>query len=87
MNIKNSKLCLIVLAALQGCSEEKKTTLANPASVYCVKVGGKVVMAKHPDGGVYGICVFKDNKQCEEWALFRGKCPVGGLEPNKKPPS
>jgi predicted metal-dependent phosphoesterase TrpH len=30
------------------------------------------------DGGEYGICVFEDNRQCEEWALFRGECPAGG---------
>ncbi len=83
MKIKNIKLCLILLVALQGCSEEKKTTLANPASKYCIEVGGTLKMAKHSDGGVYGICMFKDNRQCEEWALFRGECPVGGVLPER----
>ena len=32
-----------------------------------------------PDGGQYGVCIFDDNYQCEEWAMFRGECPVGGL--------
>ena len=32
------------------------------------------------DGGQYGICFFDDNRQCEEWALLRGDCPVGGLK-------
>ena len=25
------------------------------------------------------VCHFTDNRQCEEWALFRGDCPVGGV--------
>ena len=24
------------------------------------------------------MCYFDDNRQCEEWALLRGDCPVGG---------
>lgn len=30
--------------------------------------------------GQYGVCLFEDNRQCEEWALLRGQCPVGGLK-------
>lgn len=82
--LKNGKLYLLlgISLVLQGCSEEKKEKLANPASKYCIDVGGTLKMAKHENGGVYGICVFKDNRQCEEWALFRGECPVGGILPN-----
>ncbi len=53
--------------------------LANPASVRCVEKGGKLTMERRPDGGQYGVCAFVDNYQCEEWALFRGDCPTGGL--------
>jgi putative hemolysin len=53
--------------------------LANPASQNCVARGGTLQMERRPDGGQYGVCVFVDNYQCEEWALFRGECPVGGL--------
>jgi putative hemolysin len=53
--------------------------LANPASVNCKDKGGDLKMMKKADGGEYGICYFEDNRQCEEWALFRGECPVGGL--------
>ena len=31
------------------------------------------------DGGQYSVCYFADNKQCEEWALTQGDCPVGGV--------
>ncbi len=35
---------------------------------------------KAGDGSEYGVCTFIDNMQCEEWALFRGDCPVGGIK-------
>jgi putative hemolysin len=54
--------------------------LANPASVNCSKQGGKLTIQKRGDGGEYGICSFEDNRQCEEWALFRGDCPKGGVK-------
>jgi len=53
--------------------------LANPASVRCIEKGGTLRIERRPDGGQYGVCVFVDNYQCEEWALFRGECPAGGL--------
>lgn len=53
--------------------------LANPASVRCIEQGGTLRMERRPDGGQYGVCVFVDNYQCEEWALFRGECPMGGV--------
>jgi hypothetical protein len=56
------------------------SSIANPASTNCIKQGGKSVIQTRGDGSQYGICVFEDNKQCEEWALFRGECPAGGLK-------
>ena len=53
--------------------------LANPASVNCTEKGGTLV-AKENKKGQYGICLFEDNRQCEEWALMRGQCPVGGVK-------
>jgi Tol biopolymer transport system component len=52
--------------------------LANPASANCVKVGGMLAMEQRGDLGEMGVCYFEDNLQCEEWALLRGECPVGG---------
>ncbi len=51
--------------------------LANPASQNCVTRGGMLRIERRPDGGQFGVCVFTDNYQCEEWAMFRGECPVG----------
>jgi putative hemolysin len=65
----------------QSIAGEKQTTrLANPASKNCVAHGGMLSIRKRADGGEYGICVFEDNRQCEEWAMLRGDCPVGGIK-------
>jgi putative hemolysin len=53
--------------------------LANPASQNCVAKGGTLHIERRPDGGQFGVCVFTDNRQCEEWALLRGECPASGL--------
>jgi putative hemolysin len=68
--------------ALAGCSGNASTSargLANPASENCAANGGRVVIETAGDGGQYGVCLFEDNRQCEEWALLRGACPVGGI--------
>jgi putative hemolysin len=49
------------------------TTLANPASVYCVNHGGTLLMKTGP-AGQYGMCTFSNGSQCEEWQYFRGQC-------------
>lgn len=54
--------------------------IANPASQNCIKSGGKLIIQKNDNAGEYGVCVFDDNRQCEEWALFRGECPKAGVE-------
>lgn len=85
-NIKDSKH-LTFLDRDQKLTELNKpaahnasNTLANPASVNCGKVGGESVIQTMPNGGQVGICDFEDNQSCEEWALFYGNCPVGGVK-------
>lgn len=56
------------------------TQIANPASINCANVGGNLVLQKRGDGGEYGLCYFEDNRACEEWALMRDDCPVGGVK-------
>ncbi|MEM4347078.1 MAG: DUF333 domain-containing protein [Candidatus Altiarchaeota archaeon] len=48
--------------------------IQNPASVYCEKQGGILKIRKDQDGNEYGVCVFSDGTECEEWAFFRGEC-------------
>lgn len=85
-------LLVILLLVLVGCAvaegepsatevtPESAAGLANPASVNCVEQGGNLVIEERGDGGQFGVCYFEDNRQCEEWALLRGDCPVGGLK-------
>ncbi len=48
--------------------------MANPASVHCVEQGGEVQI-REGDGGQYGMCVFPDGRECDEWGFFRsGVC-------------
>jgi hypothetical protein len=54
--------------------------LPNPASQNCVDKGGTLTIEKRGDGGEFGVCTFEDNLQCEEWAMMRGECPVGGIK-------
>jgi hypothetical protein len=53
--------------------------LANPASLNCQDNGGQIFM-KENALGQYGVCLFEDNRQCEEWSLFYGYCPEGGVK-------
>ncbi|HEU5153244.1 MAG TPA: DUF333 domain-containing protein, partial [Gemmatimonadales bacterium] len=54
--------------------------LANPASKNCVDKGGTLAIEQDPNGGQFGVCNFPKNHQCEEWAMLRGHCPVGGIK-------
>lgn len=47
--------------------------MANPASLYCLNHGGKLEIREGKEGQ-YGICVFPDGSECEEWAYMEGKC-------------
>lgn len=47
--------------------------LPNPASTYCLEKGGKLNIRTDANGE-YGVCVFPNGRECEEWAFFRGEC-------------
>jgi uncharacterized protein len=51
--------------------------MANPASVFCEQQGGKLEIRTGSDGGQFGMCLFPDGSECEEWAFFRGECAPG----------
>lgn len=48
--------------------------LPNPASKYCVDQGYKLEIRADQAGNQYGVCIFPDGSECEEWAFFRGEC-------------
>lgn len=59
--------------------------LPNPASVYCLEQGGTLEM-REDENGTYGVCIFPDGSECDEWAYFRKECQPGGQEqsPNEQ---
>ena len=64
-------------ANLQATPTLDQAQLANPASEYCLKQGGKLEIRKDEQGNEQGICIFADGGECEEWELFRGECGAG----------
>ena len=74
---------LVVGLLLGGCAAQKRAAdeeaagLPNPASVYCEEHDGRLEMRTDADGGQYGVCVFEDGSECEEWAFYRGECEAG----------
>lgn len=52
------------------------TQIANPASIHCIKNGGKIDI-RETVGGQQGFCVFSDGSECDEWKFFRGECNPG----------
>ncbi|MDH7594172.1 MAG: DUF333 domain-containing protein [Methanomicrobiales archaeon] len=61
-----------------GVTVAATSEIPNPASVHCVEQGGRVEIRKDEKGGEYGMCIFPDGSECEEWEFYRGGCkPVG----------
>jgi uncharacterized protein len=59
-------IVLVMLAA----SAQQAWALANPASVFCVKSGGKSEIRTGPRGQ-YGVCRLPDGRVVEEWSYYR----------------
>ena len=59
--------------------------LANPAAVHCEEKGGQVEMRQDSSGGTYGVCIFEDGSECDEWAFFRGECQPGEMDKAPEP--
>ena len=55
------------------------TNMANPASAYCEEQGFKMETRTAQDGSQYGVCMFEDDTECEEWAYYRGECKPGDM--------
>jgi putative hemolysin len=80
-----SWMITVSLLLLSGCqrtpteavTEAQNAGLPNPASVFCEDQGGTLEIRTDADGGQYGICIFDDGSECDEWAYFRGECQPG----------
>jgi len=66
-----------VLAAamlLAGCAASDQgrmqAGMPNPASAYCIQLGGSLAMENRA-GGQVGICTLPDGTEIEEWELYR----------------
>lgn len=91
MATKFSKIfTILILAAVLfgGCSPNQPQEpapnnnggigMANPASVYCTEQGYTLEMRQN-ENGEYGVCIFPDGSECEEWAYFRNECQPGDV--------
>ena len=76
----SSLVFILTLSAMivSGCgtaaTPEPAVGMANPASVYCEGQGHTLELRTDADGGQYGVCMFADGGECEEWAFYRGEC-------------
>jgi putative hemolysin len=62
---------------IQHAAGSEDVEIANPASVYCVQSGYTLEIRASASGGEYGVCIFPDGSECEEWAFFRNECGAG----------
>ena len=69
-------MVLVLLAA--GCSKKSPNSqipcCANPAAVYAKRLGYRYVIREDTSGGQYGVVIFPDSTECEEWAFYEGRC-------------
>lgn len=70
------KISSILFLFLVGLSTAH--AMANPASGYCEKLGGKSEITTLKTGGQIGLCFFPNGRIFEEWTLFR---TFNGLKP------
>ena len=78
------KICALLLSCLllTACSEsltslddsQQRLSMANPASVACVKSGGTLSIRRDSTGAEFGWCRWPSGAECEEWSYFRGEC-------------
>ena len=64
--------CSVPLTSLAD--TQQSVSMANPASVACVKSGGTLSIERDKAGNEYGLCSWASGAQCEEWRYFRGEC-------------
>jgi uncharacterized protein len=67
----------LIALGTTGCGSSKKqqpTQIPNPASVYCVKSGGKVDSVT-TENGTASYCILPDGTRIDEWEYFRQHNP------------
>ena len=64
------RVIALIFVAMLIMSPQSAWALANPASVFCAKSGGKSEIRSGPRGQ-YGVCRLPDGRVVDEWAYFR----------------
>jgi len=80
-------LSAMVISGCRKTETESTAGLANPASVYCEEQGYTLEMRTDENGGQYGVCIFPDGSECEEWAFYRGECSPASEAAVETPPA
>ncbi len=62
-----------------GQSNAAPIGMPNPAAVYCEEQGGTIDIRTDAEGNQYGVCMFEDGSECDEWAFYRGECQPGEM--------
>jgi len=60
-----------------GGNSNNNTGMPNPAATSCTEKGYSYEIRNNPDGSQYGVCIFPDESECEEWAYYRNECKIG----------
>lgn len=55
-------------------TDTPQAVMPNPASAFCVEQGFQSEIRAAADGSQYGVCIFTDGSECDEWAYYRGEC-------------
>ncbi|MGX5089134.1 putative hemolysin [Enterobacter sp. UPMP2052] len=61
---------ILVAGCTSSQKQEKPVGMANPASVHCIKQGGRLDIVKE-SGGEVGYCTLSSGERIDEWTLFR----------------
>lgn len=77
-NLRLAVICVMVAVVLlvSACQQPQPSApvgMPNPSSVYCAGLGYQQE-TRTDANGEYGVCLFPDGTECEEWSFFRGEC-------------
>jgi putative hemolysin len=76
-SLSNAAALMTLITAMSACASQenlekpKPVGLANPASTYCISLGGKRETRKDAAGNESSVCHLPDGTVIDEWQLFR----------------